>query len=60
MTDDARRSRAAFLRAWRFSTGCEAALASILFYVLLGNYIGIGALSYEFGFSPSGWCCARC
>src|SRR5688500_751846 len=35
-----------------FLDGLRAALASILFYVLLGNYSGIGALCYEFGFSP--------
>ena len=38
--------------ALSFLDGLRAALASILFYVLLGNYSGIGALSYEFGFSP--------
>ena len=35
-----------------FFGGLRAALTSVLFYVLLGNYSGIGALSYEFGFSP--------
>jgi hypothetical protein len=34
--------------------GFWAALRSVFFYVLLGNYLGIGALSYEFGFS-AGW-----
>jgi predicted branched-subunit amino acid permease len=38
--------------ALAFADGLRAALASILFYVLLGNYSGIGALCYEFGFSP--------
>lgn len=31
--------------------GLAAALRSVFFYVLVGNYIGIGALAYEFGFS---------
>jgi len=31
--------------------GFAAALRSVFFYVLVGNYIGIGALAYEFGFS---------
>jgi predicted branched-subunit amino acid permease len=35
-----------------FLAGLRAALTSILFYVLLGNYSGIGALGYQFGFSP--------
>ncbi len=34
--------------------GLSAATRSIFFYVLFGNYIGIGALSYEFGFEV-GW-----
>ena len=34
-----------------FLDGIQAALRSVFFYVLLGNYIGIGALSHEFGFS---------
>ena len=38
-------TRAAFLN------GLGAAWRSIFAYVLVGNYIGIGALSYEFGFS---------
>ena len=38
--------------AQAFRDGLRAALTSILFYVLLGNYSGIGALCYEFGFSP--------
>jgi predicted branched-subunit amino acid permease len=38
-------SRAAFFN------GYTAALRSVFFYVLVGNYIGIGALAYEFGFS---------
>jgi len=35
-----------------FLDGLRAALKSIFFYVLLGHYSGIGALSYEFGFDP--------
>jgi predicted branched-subunit amino acid permease len=31
--------------------GLVAALRSVFFYVLVGNYIGIGALAHEFGFS---------
>src|SRR5262245_39835381 len=31
--------------------GYTAALRSVFFYVLVGNYVGIGALAYEFGFS---------
>ncbi len=34
--------------------GLGAATRSVFFYVLFGNYIGIGALSYEFGFGV-GW-----
>lgn len=34
-----------------FLDGLRAALRSVFFYVLLGNYLGIGALSHEFGFS---------
>ncbi len=34
-----------------FFDGLRAALKSVFFYVLLGHYSGIGALSYEFGFS---------
>lgn len=37
-----------------FLDGLRAALGSVFFYVLLGNYVGIGALSYEFGFDL-GW-----
>jgi len=37
-----------------FADGIVAALRSVFFYVLLGNYVGIGALAYEFGFSL-GW-----
>ena len=32
--------------------GLRAAFRSVFFCVLLGNYVGIGALAYEFGFSP--------
>jgi len=38
--------------AQAFRSGLRAALTSIFFYVLLGHYSGIGALSYEFGFDP--------
>ena len=38
-------TRAAFLN------GFVAAWRSVFAYVLIGNYIGIGALAYEFGFS---------
>jgi predicted branched-subunit amino acid permease len=34
-----------------FLDGYRAALRSVFFYVLLGNYLGIGALAHEFGFS---------
>jgi predicted branched-subunit amino acid permease len=34
-----------------FRDGFVAALRSVFFYVLLGNYAGIGALAHEFGFS---------
>ena len=34
-----------------FRDGCVAGLRSVFFYVLLGNYAGIGALAHEFGFS---------
>lgn len=34
-----------------FRDGLNAALRSVFFYVLLGNYAGIGALAHEFGFS---------
>ena len=34
-----------------FLDGVQAALRSVFFYVLLGNYVGIGALSHEFGFT---------
>ena len=37
-----------------FADGLRAAFTSVFFYVLLGNYVGIGALSYEFGFDL-GW-----
>ena len=35
-----------------FRNGLRAAIRSIFFYVVLGNYLGIGALSHEFGFDP--------
>jgi len=34
-----------------FRNGLAAAGRSVFAYVLIGNYIGIGALAYEFGFS---------
>jgi predicted branched-subunit amino acid permease len=34
-----------------FRDGFTTALRSVFFYVLLGNYAGIGALAHEFGFS---------
>ena len=34
-----------------FLDGFRTALHSVFFYVLIGNYLGIGALAYEFGFS---------
>lgn len=34
-----------------FLAGVYAAWTSVFAYVLLGNYVGIGALAYEFGFS---------
>ena len=34
-----------------FLDGLIAAVRSVFFYVLVGNYIGIGALAHEFGFS---------
>ena len=37
-----------------FRDGFGSALRSVFFYVLLGNYVGIGALAHEFGFSV-GW-----
>ena len=37
-----------------FLDGVRTAWGSVFAYVLFGNYIGIGALSYEFGFSL-GW-----
>jgi predicted branched-subunit amino acid permease len=37
-----------------FLDGFRAAWTSVFAYVLLGNYLGIGALSHEFGFSL-GW-----
>src|SRR6185312_5469678 len=36
-----------------FLAGLRAALTSIFFYVVVGNYVGIGALTYQFGFSPA-------
>jgi predicted branched-subunit amino acid permease len=36
-----------------FFNGLRAAWGSLFALVLLGNYIGIGALAFEFGFSPA-------
>ncbi len=36
-----------------FLNGVRAAWGSLFALVLLGNYIGIGALAFEFGFSPA-------
>lgn len=35
-----------------FGDGLRAALCSIFFYVVIGNFCGIGALAHEFGFDP--------
>ncbi len=35
-----------------FLDGLRTSLRSVFFYVLLGNYLGIGALAHEYGFSP--------
>ncbi|MBM3529641.1 MAG: AzlC family ABC transporter permease [Alphaproteobacteria bacterium] len=34
-----------------FADGLRSAFGSVFFYVLLGNYLGIGALAHEFNFS---------
>ncbi len=34
-----------------FLDGISTALRSVFFYVLVGNYVGLGALAHEFGFS---------
>ena len=34
-----------------FLDGYRAAIRSVFFYVLFGNYVGLGALAFEFGFS---------
>jgi len=34
-----------------FGEGFVSAVTSVFFYVLVGNYLGLGALAYEFGFS---------
>jgi predicted branched-subunit amino acid permease len=34
-----------------FSEGYFTAIRSVFFYVLVGNYVGLGALAFEFGFS---------
>lgn len=40
--------------AFIFIDGFKAALRSVFFYVLVGNYVGMGALAHGFGFS-FGW-----
>jgi len=40
--------------AFVFIDGYRAALRSVFFYVLVGNYVGMGALAHGFGFS-FGW-----
>ena len=35
-----------------FLNGLRAAVTSVFAYVLIGNYIGIGALAYEFWLQP--------
>jgi len=37
--------------AWAFVRGARTAVGSVFFYVLLGNYLGLGALAHEFHFS---------
>jgi predicted branched-subunit amino acid permease len=39
------------IAAQLFLDGLLAALRSVFFYVLLGNYVGLGALAHEFGFT---------
>jgi predicted branched-subunit amino acid permease len=41
------------LRPWPrvFAEGYFTAVRSVFFYVLVGNYVGLGALAFEFGFS---------
>jgi predicted branched-subunit amino acid permease len=34
-----------------FLEGLRSGVGSVFFYVLVGNYLGLGALAYEFGFS---------
>jgi predicted branched-subunit amino acid permease len=34
-----------------FLDGLETAVRSVFFFVLLGNYVGLGALAHEFGFT---------
>ena len=34
-----------------FLDGLIAAIRSVFFYVLVGNYVGLGALAHEVGFS---------
>src|SRR3954463_7950790 len=40
------------LRPWPrvFAEGYFIAIRSVFFYVLVGNYVGLGALAFEFGF----------
>src|SRR4026209_1617336 len=41
-----------------FLDGIVAAIRSVFFYVLVGNYVGMGALAHEVGFSF--WWMALC
>ena len=40
--------------AWAFAQGVAAAWRSVFAYVLLGTYVGFGALAHDFGWSV-GW-----
>lgn len=51
-TDSAKRSTTAV-----FFAGFRAAWRSVLAYVVIGTYVGIGALTQDFGFGP-GWAVA--
>src|ERR1700752_4048101 len=41
------------VRSWPrvFLSGYGTAIRSVFFFVLVGNYVGLGALAFEFGFS---------
>src|SRR5262249_55889568 len=51
-TDSPKRSATAV-----FFTGLRTAWRSVLVYVVIGTYLGIGALTHDFGFGP-GWALA--